>query len=203
VAFYKFILSSIVVCTLSLTVTAQNEDVILNFDATEFNGKVLLTWEIEQGYTCNGVQILRSIDSVNFTQIGSIEGICGSTLASIKYNFTDLFPEKNEVNYYRLSLGGIGFSWIISAEVIDVGANNYVIRPNPIVSNAELLYNNDSGKLYKLTVYNNYGEEVYIDYTNSESFIISKQNFSSSGKLFFVISSDESENTVKGNFLVQ
>ncbi|MGY8927636.1 MAG: hypothetical protein ACKVJC_10130, partial [Flavobacteriales bacterium] len=60
---------------------SQNEDVISHFSATEFNGKVLLTFAITQGNTCNGVVILHSTDSVNFTQVESIEGICGSSQA--------------------------------------------------------------------------------------------------------------------------
>ena len=98
----------------SAPLSAQNEDVIEYLNASEFNGKVLLSWSIMQGNTCNGIQILHSTDSINFSQISSIEGICGSTQQSISYSFTDLSPEKNANNYYRLQLGGLGFSWIVS-----------------------------------------------------------------------------------------
>ena len=122
---------------------SQNEDVIEYLHASEFNGKVLIAWAITQGNTCNGVIVLHSTDSVNFNQIGSIEGICGSTAESIEYDFTHITPEKNAINYYRLSLGGIGFSWIVSAEVIDMGANTSLVRPNPISENSELLFDNE------------------------------------------------------------
>lgn len=182
---------------------AQNEDVISQFSATEFSGKVLLSWEILQGNTCNGVEVHRSTstDSANFKKIGSIEGICGSTTASIKYSFTDLFPVKNEINYYRLSLGGIGFSWIVSAEVIDVGENNYILRPNPINSTTELLFNNDSGKEFKLNVYDFNGQISGTYFTTSEVFFLDQQSFSS-GMYFFEISSEETSKTVKGKLNV-
>lgn len=181
---------------------SQNEDIIDGLMATEFNGKVLITWSIKQGNTCNGVLILRSTDSVNFTQIGSIEGICGSSADEIFYDFTDISPVKNAINYYRLSLGGIGFSWIVSAEVIDMGANNSLLRPNPISESSELFFDNETSSLMTLHVYSTDGILVNSENTSSEMFILNKLDYRS-GMYFYVIFEEGVKPEVTGKFVVQ
>ena len=180
---------------------SQNEDVISHFSATEFNGKVLLTFAITQGNTCNGVVILHSTDSVNFTQVGSIEGICGSSQAQIEYDFTHLDPEKNVVNYYRLSLGGIGFSWIVSAEVIDLGVNKVLLRPNPIAEGSELFFDNETNSLIKLSIYSSAGILIKSEQTTSELFILNGSEFES-GMYFYTINPEGINPEVKGRFIV-
>lgn len=180
---------------------AQNEDVISGLTASEFNGKVLLTWAIKQGNTCNGIQILRSIDSVNFSPIGSINGVCGSTLEEVPYEFTDVSPIKNTINYYRLSLGGIGFSWIVNAEVIDVSANNYLLRPNPISDSSELYFPNDAKNQIELKVYNSSGQEVLSQFTIEEKIILYKTDFAS-GVHFFILFDQIKNSKIKGRFVV-
>lgn len=179
----------------------QNEDVINGLNASEFNGKVLVTWSIKQGNTCNGVQILRSTDSINFTQIGSIEGICGSSAEEIQYSYTDLNPIVNTINYYRLSLGGVGFSWIVQVEVIDVGEENYDLNPNPITAESTLYFNNDLGKLLTISFYDSNGQLSSELSTTSESLKIIEVQLES-GIYFFTISESNSESIVKGKLLV-
>lgn len=159
------------------SVSAQNEDVISGLDANELNGKVLLTWSIKQGNTCNGINILRSTDSINFIFVGSINGVCGSSSAELPYEFTDLNPVKNKRNYYRLSLGGIGFSWIVSAEVIDVNSNNYMLRPNPIGDSSELHFKNDGSNTVEFIVYNEMGSKVKSLTTINKKIILSQQDY--------------------------
>jgi len=180
---------------------SQNEDVISHFSATEFNGKVLLTFAITQGNTCNGVVILHSTDSVNFTQVESIEGICGSSQAQIEYDFTHLDPEKNVVNYYRLSLGGIGFSWIVSAEVIDLGVNKVLLRPNPIAEGSELFFDNETNSVINLRIYSSAGILIKSEQTTSELFILNGSEFES-GMYFYTINPEGINPEVKGRFIV-
>ena len=180
---------------------SQNEDVISHFSATEFNGKVLLTFAITQGNTCNGVVILHSTDSVNFTQVESIEGICGSSQAQIEYDFTHLDPEKNVVNYYRLSLGGIGFSWIVSAEVIDLGVNKVLLRPNPIAEGSELFFDNETNSVINLRIYSSARILIKSEQTTSELFILNGSEFES-GMYFYTINPEGINPEVKGRFIV-
>jgi hypothetical protein len=185
----------------SAPLSAQNEDVIEYLNASEFNGKVLLSWSIMQGNTCNGIQILHSTDSINFSQISSIEGICGSTQQSISYSFTDLSPEKNANNYYRLQLGGLGFSWIVSVEVIDLGMNTSIVRPNPLSKTSELLFDNEANFEVFISVYSSSGVLVNMQSTVSEQILLEKSKYTA-GLYHYVLTSEESGVFGKGKFVV-
>ena len=185
----------------SAPLSAQNEDVIEYLNASEFNGKVLLSWSIMQGNTCNGIQVLHSTDSINFSQISSIEGICGSTQQSISYSFTDLSPEKNVNNYYRLQLGGLGFSWIVSVEVIDLGMNTSIVRPNPLSKTSELLFDNEANFEVFISVYSSSGVLVNMQSTVSEQILLEKSKYTA-GLYHYVLTSEESGVFGKGKFVV-
>ena len=185
----------------SAPLSAQNEDVIEYLNASEFNGKVLLSWSIMQGNTCNGIQVLHSTDSINFSQISSIEGICGSTQQSISYSFTDLSPEKNANNYYRLQLGGLGFSWIVSVEVIDLGMNTSIVRPNPLSKTSELLFDNEANFEVFISVYSSSGVLVNMQSTVSEQILLEKSKYTA-GLYHYVLTSEESGVFCTGKFVV-
>ena len=185
----------------SFSASAQNEDVVLNLSATEFNGKVLLSWAITQGNTCNGITILHSEDSANFNQIGTIEGICGSTAETIDYQFTDPQPKVNVSNYYRLSLGGIGFSYIVDVEVIDAGDQDYIVAPNPVSSESKLIFNNDNQEEVTITFFNEKGEVVHEEKTSEQSITIGRKQFQQ-GVYFFVLKAESDENSFSGKFAV-
>ena len=84
------------------------------------------------------------MDKINFNQIGEISGICGSKFEKISYSFEHPNPIKNRINYYRLALGGLGFSDTISIEILDF-KYGYQVRPNPMkmaLSKSKELYPN-------------------------------------------------------------
>ena len=180
----------------------QNEDVIQFFNASEFNGKVLLSWSILQGNTCNGVEILHSLDSVNFNEIGSIEGICGSSQESIAYTYTDVAPEANTRNYYRISLGGIGFSWIVGIDIIALGKNASIVRPNPINEASELHFDNESNSEFALSVYSDNGLFIHSELTSSDNIVLRKQEYAQ-GVYFYILRSEQLDRTIYGKFAVQ
>lgn len=180
---------------------AQNESVIGNFIGSELNGKVLLTWTVKAGNTCNGIQVLRGTDSLNFVPIGSIEGICGSIQENVPYEFTDVSPEKNALNYYRLLLGGVGYSKIISVDIVDISENNYLLRPNPIVDTSELHFKNDAANEIVIRVYNEMGSEVKKYITLEEMILLDRRDYQK-GIFFFIIYDQARSATVKGRFVI-
>lgn len=186
---------------LNLPVMAQSGDAVLFFRAEELSENVFLTWAIKQGFTCDGVDVLRSSDSVNFVKIGDIEGICGSSAASISYDFTDLFPEKNSRNYYRLSLGGVLFSNIISIDIIDIPANNYLVVPNPFVENSRIYFENAAVAMCELSVFSPHGTRVHVAHTNGEVFDLSALDFTH-GVYFFEIVYENGKHPISGRFAV-
>ncbi len=182
-------------------VYAQNETVVLNLSATEFNGKVLLTWSVAQGNTCNGIEVLRSLDAVNYEQIGSIEGICGSTTETVKYQFTDPNPIVNVTNHYRLSMGGIGFSYPVNTEVIDTGEENYVLAPHPLADESLLIFDNENQELITITFFTERGEIVKELQTSEQSISLNRSDFGS-GIYLFVLKSNGKTPAFSGKLTV-
>lgn len=132
---------------------------ISNF-ALYTNGKtVILSWSLDSGSTCNGIEILRSLDTTNFMKVGEIPGVCGSSSAVTSYTFTDCCPELNRTNYYRLKLGLSQYSAIraIYLDYVESGAVLIKMGSGTIT----FRFNNRQNKLYSLRVFNEHGREVF------------------------------------------
>ena len=181
---------------------AQHNTILDNFSVSENNGKVFLNWTITSGSTCNGIQIYRSTDGKQFTQIGSIAGVCGSSSAPKPYDFTDNNPVKNSINCYRLELGGNGSSEILSLEIIDIASGGFQIRPNPITAEAKIYFDNDKKLEHQLTLYNMSGVSVFTTATK-ESFFLLNSVLLQSGIYLFTISTNGNLPTAQGKLLVQ
>jgi hypothetical protein len=191
----KRIISFLAALVLTATFTsAQKKSIIGKFKISEVNGIVYLDWAIIAGSTCNGIQIYRSTDSISFTQIGSIPGICGSTTFSQPYDFTDENPVKNKVNYYRLSLGGSGLSEILSVEIINLDYGNYQVRPNPVNNQAKVYFDNEKKELHHLSLFNQTGTQLLSTSTKQNYFDLEAASFSSGVYLFTIT---DLQNTVK------
>lgn len=78
---------------------AQEGIEYLDFTVKQESGKaVFVEWVVKQGRTCNDPQIWRSDDSLNFENIFTYVGVCGSADSSIRYSYTD--PDVNSGNEY-------------------------------------------------------------------------------------------------------
>ncbi len=186
---------------IGFTSFAQNEAVVGYFNATELNGRVLLTWNIKQGNTCNGVKVEHSIDSLNFSEIGSIEGICGSNSANVPYEFTHQSPTLNAVNYYRLLMGGIGYSWVISEKIIAIDEPGYTIAPQPVTEQSILYFENPNNKEHTFSVANLSGRVVYSATLLDEQLDLGQLGFDS-GYYFFELQEVGTSTNVRGKFIV-
>jgi hypothetical protein len=191
----------IILLGFSILTQAQNEEVIESFSAEVYNESVLINFRINSGYTCNGIDVLHSTDSVNFGPIYTFEGICGSTTQSIAYEYTHVNPVKNSKNYYRLYLGGPGFSWVINVLVIDL-TNSSLVKPNPLISTSELIFENNAFTEHQLVISNMYGQIVFSETTNGNSFILYRNDFVQ-GVYDYSIIDLEKENRITGRLIVQ
>lgn len=180
---------------------SQGENLLDNFQASEINGKVFLTWTMKSGNTCQGIEILRSIDTVNFEIIGTVEGVCGSLTEAKHYSFTDYHPVWNAVNTYKLNLGGEGFSQTVSVELIDVSEKGYVIAPHPISNISKVHFKNDSGSLITLRIYSLNGDLIKIE-TSYLNYIEVKSGSLTKGEFLFSLSSESSTEMIYGKLIV-
>jgi hypothetical protein len=181
----------------------QDAPVLQKFTVEELNGKAYLNWTIEAGGTCNGIGILRSSDTISFSQIGVLEGVCGSLSFPTNYTFTDEFPMENKINYYKLDLGGNGFSQIVGVEVIVIGEEKYLLFSNPIVEKSTLYFKNETNQLAELKVFDPEGGICLVKSTTTDQFELIRSEFSRKGIYLFTISVDGIENAVVGKLIVQ
>jgi len=159
--------------------TAQSNPALGRFSATESNGSVYLGWTMLAGFTCSGIQVFRSTDSIQFNRIGLIPEICGSVSEALSYTFEDPAPILNQVNYYRLELGPYGLSPTVSIEVIAHGDLLYQIRPHPIVGEGQIYFVKTSNETHELILYTPDGIVAYRLTTQGEYFALQTESLPS------------------------
>jgi len=181
----------LIILTLSFShARAQDGIVQLPFSAKEVSGKVFLNWTMNLGQTCNGIDITRSTDNLNFSPIGNIQGICGSPFDTVSYSFLDESPIPNQINYYRLQLGNLGPSKILSIEIIDIQGTGFQVRPNPIVDVGRIYFDNDQSEEYRLTLISVDGLALRQLITRNDFFDLNVSELST-GAYIFRIESNE------------
>jgi hypothetical protein len=186
----------------SVSLHAQQSPVVNNFKAQHSDGVVYLDWELSSGSVCYGIGITRSIDSVNFIQIGYIPGICGSLSSPVEYYYQDQNPIANQKMYYRLELGTAANSEIISLFIPRTGKGEYNLYPNPVTANSQLYFFNPGSEPYLLKVFDSRGMEFISQTGSTDHFEISKQQLSP-GLYYFILYRTGSEtDLIKGNFFV-
>lgn len=184
-----------------LSVHSQESTILDYFNISDLKGDILLDWQISQGSTCNGIKIYRSVNNSAFVQVGEIEGICGSFTLPKRYIFKDENPVKNQTNNYRLDLGGYGNTKTVGIEIIAFETKDYQIRPNPIVSTSQLLFNNEKNKEAQIHIYDAKGNAFPILTTRTNVVNINAESFNS-GFYFFNVVIDNQLVTL-GKFIVQ
>lgn len=192
----------ILLCMSICLVQAQADPILGKFSLSESKGQVAISWQIIAGNTCNGIQIYRSIDAVNFTRIGYIGGICGSIYEPVNYFFTDTTPVKNAVNYYYLEFGGVGSSQVIAIEVIDKGHAGYQIRPHPIQHSGTIYFDAQVGEVYTLRLYDPTGKEIFSAKTSDDRFDVFTSAYAP-GHYVFTISASGNGAGIKGKLIIQ
>ncbi len=186
---------------LSLGFAVRSQSILSSFDIGLSQGNVLLAWTIKSGSTCNGMQVFRSQDSVNFVLIEDIQGVCGSLSSSVSYTFTDHTPILNAVNYYKIDFGGQEQSSILGIEVINVLSNSFVLRPNPVTGASDLYFENDNQNEVVLKVFDDFGDVIYKSQTNSNKFVLDSTSFSD-GLYYFSLENMKSRNIINGKAVI-
>lgn len=184
-------------------VAARAQESILSvFSAEHVSGKVLLSWTVKGGSTCNGIAIFRSTDSLNYYEIGDIQGVCGNLGYPVNYTFTDDAPVSNKINYYRLELGSSETTYSIGVEVIEVGLSNYYLKQNPIITESLIYFRNSNNSLTDMLIYDNSGILIKKLSSIDDFFRINSNEFQS-GMYYFTISNSFSEQLIPGRFIIQ
>jgi hypothetical protein len=123
---------------------------------------------------------------VNFENIGSIPGICGSPFYDENYSYTDQEAIKNTVNFYRIDLVGIGYSKIISRENYNFDISPILVIPNPIITEGSIIFENLRAEVCVLEIHHTSGKMILTETTRSNRFQISNSRLQA-GIYFFLI----------------
>jgi hypothetical protein len=100
---------------------------------------VTVKFIISKGTSCNGYNILHSIDSINFNTIYNFPGICGNTSNDESISYFHASPKINNNNYYKIELIPIEVSVIKKIFVFAASDLEAFLYPNPHTSYSDLL----------------------------------------------------------------
>jgi len=185
----------------SLLSSGQDGRIRMRFLGTASNGRVFLDWTMNFGETCNGIDITRSADSLNFTRIGGIQGICGSPTDTVSYSFLDESPLPNKTNYYRLSLGNLGLSQVIAVDVIDLKGKNSQVRPNPITNLGRIYFSNERKRNHTLEIISPDGQ-IQNRISGREEFFTLNASLLKQGPYIFRILDEDNQQVSTGRFVI-
>jgi hypothetical protein len=193
----------VIVSALMLNVCLINAQKVnlANFYLIQDDKEILLSWTIDAGPTCNGIAVLHSIDSVNYNEIGSIAGICGSTSSSIPYNFKHDNPILNKTNYYKIRLGFSQFSEIKVVELSYIEHGKINIKPNPATENVFISFKNDKKEAFSVTIINSAGLKVFETNDLKDNSITINTGAFENG-YYYIILMDSGGRTIKEKLIV-
>jgi hypothetical protein len=140
---------------------SQNEEVLTTFTAVQLENRIQLNFTIATGNTCNGIQIYRAANINDFTEIGDIQGVCGSADHSESFTFTDDNPEKSQDNYYRLQLGNLGYSYPIKIHFVDLSEGGFFLYPNPLRDESRIFFSNFDRESLVLKIFSSEGKFLF------------------------------------------
>jgi hypothetical protein len=184
--------------SLIVVIHCSGQDAIIQFSVIQIENKVQLDFTIKSGNTCNGIGVYRSADSINFSLIGDIEGVCGSADKNESYSFTDYSPLKNSKNYYRLHPGMLPTSGVAGVFYLDLSENEVLVYPNPVTYASSIFSLNPSHEERTLNVFSREGKHVYKSEPSRTNSFPLPDDFFIPGIYYFTISSGNAER-FKGN----
>ena len=111
--------------------TSTTPVTLLSLNAKRYVSSNLITWATSQELNSQYFGIERSIDGINFSQIGKVAA-AGNSSVKLNYQFVDPQPVKG-VNYYRLKIVDIDntIKYSLVRNVKNIGTISLTIYPNP------------------------------------------------------------------------
>lgn len=133
---------------------------IARFGLVQLGEGVRVEVTLQAGFTCNGIQLLRSNDSLQFETVGLIGGVCGSTTEEVSYDFFDPLPLNGQRYFYSLLLGGRIPSEVLSIRLLDFNKIGFVMGPNPAREQVFLRWQNELEQLYVVELLGPAGQPI-------------------------------------------
>jgi hypothetical protein len=186
----QFLIQIFFVLLISFSTAAQ-EVIYKDFNVYSANGKIYITCTIQGGNTCNGITLYRSEDSLQFDILEHLPGTCGNTDYDQKYTFTDHNPIKNKRSWYRLYLGGQGYTEALGTEYYDVSSGILIRRIHE--NTYQLHLNNPLRNNYLFNLYTITGQLLLSRIYNTDQLIIDTDFYGNQALLFELTNTQGSE----------
>ena len=135
--------------------------------ANEQNGKIAVSWTIENERNIKHYEVEKSADGITFTKVNTTTATGGNS-NSIEYNWLDVNPLSGN-NFYRVrSIGSDGKFSYSSTVMVNMGTlvSGIRIYPNPVSELIGAEFKNMSGGIYKARLLNALGQTVLIKTIN-------------------------------------
>jgi hypothetical protein len=179
--------------------SSQALNLIEHFFLALQDGKVKLEWEMPEGQMCAGIKVFRSTDRLNYIEIGSISGVCGSSVQRQTLTFIDDNPINKSTNFYKLKLGNIGYGPLDSVYVHSLGEKPFEIVNNAERSQVTIYFRNYKGDKMRISIIQVIGAYSKVYTTNSNFITIDTRELSKNLFAFEIVNSRTKE-TFKGKF---
>jgi hypothetical protein len=168
--FIKYFLTAFILLAIQNVSFAQQDTIFRSFSVTQAEKGVLISFTIKGGITCSGVKVERSTDKLKFDEIHEFAGVCGAINTDESYVFTDSNPVINQIAWYRLDLGSLGwYSALVDVKYIEYNSGGITIFPNPCNENCTVYFSNNTLVEHELVVFNALGKLILSDKINGES----------------------------------
>ena len=145
---------------LPLSLSAQEHPFLAAWGLTELQGAIRLDWTIAGGSTCDGQVVERSTDGITFTDVHTINGLCGDPNIPTSYGWTDEAPPEFSLVHYRVKLGFDGYSSVKTLRYDQLSGSDQRLFPNPTDRMVTLLVNLPASATTDLVVMDARGARV-------------------------------------------
>jgi hypothetical protein len=142
---------------------AQDEEhpFIRTFTLLVVDDRILVSWTMTGGSTCDGSEVLRSTNGVDFTPVHSIEGICGDEFSDVPFSWWDNTPPEFSTIHYRIKFGFLGSSSIKTVEFAQLTTSQQRFFPSPMREEATLVLNIPASASVDLVIFDAAGRLVW------------------------------------------
>lgn len=188
----RFLLISILCSSFNALIAQSLHPILESFTLTRNTDEINANFGIIGGASCVGVELQRSIDSVNFEVVAFIPGICGGTDRTEFYSISDADPVPNVINLYRLNLGSEGKSGIVGIFYVPL-ESGIAIYPNPANDLINILIDNPLRKNYSLSISNTNAQIIFEAFSLNNDEIRIQTTFFSKGIHFLKVRFEDGE----------
>lgn len=158
---YSLLLLVLAVLPVAGTAQEGEHPFIKSFTLTVLEGRVQVDWTMQGGSTCDGSEVLRSTDGVNFQAIHRIDGICGDPIFDVPFGYRDDDPPELSRLFYRINLGLEGQSSIKFVDFAQLTESQQRFFPSPVRNTATLVLNVPGSARVDLLLFDMGGRQVW------------------------------------------